>query len=93
MRLGRTKRLRHALLDESSDGTFISEDILHEFEDEIKRNTMVEVDTINLKSEKEAVAVKNLIVRGSKELEQIYGMEEIKLPEIFSQARIQRRCT
>ena len=78
----------YALLDECSDGTFISESILHKFEDELKRNTTVEVDTINLKSEREAIAMKNLIVRGSEELERVYGLEEIKLPETFSQARI-----
>ena len=78
----------YALLDECSDGTFISESILHEFEDKIKRNTTVEVDTINLRSEREAVAMKDLIVRGSEELEKVYGLEEIKLPETFSQSRI-----
>ena len=78
----------YALLDECSDGTFISETILHEFDDSVKRNTTVEVDTINMKNEIEAVAIRNLIVRGSKELETAYGLEEIKLPETFSQGRI-----
>ena len=78
----------YALLDECSDGTFISESILHEFEDNIKRNTTVEVDTINLRNEIETVALKNLVVKGSIEMESAYGVHEIKLPEVFAQERI-----
>ena len=57
----------YALLDECSEGTFISKSLLEKFDEGIKRKTSVEVETVNLKKEVEAYAVRNLIARGSEE--------------------------
>ena len=72
----------YAMLDECSEGTFISESLLDELEDVKKRNASVFVETVNHKGFADAYAVKDLIVRGSKEFEERYDkLEEIKLPE------------
>ena len=68
----------YALLDECSEGTFISKSLLEKFDEEIKRKTSVEVETVNLKKEVEAYAVRNLIARGSEEFGTKYKLEEIR---------------
>ena len=37
----------YAMIDECSDGTFISESLLEEFEDKYKRETSVLISTLN----------------------------------------------
>ena len=78
----------YALLDECSEGTFISKSLLEKFDEGIKRKTSVEVETVNLKKEVEAYAVRNLIARGSEEFGAKYKLEEIRLPETYSQDKI-----
>ncbi len=79
----------YAMLDECSEGTFISESLLDELEDVTKRKTSVIVETVNHKGVVDAYAVKDLIVRGSKEFGERYNiLDDIKLPETFSQEKI-----
>ena len=62
----------YAMLDECSQGTFISEDLLDWFEEGVKRKTAIHVETVNHSGLSDAYAVKGLIVRGSKEFGAMY---------------------
>ena len=78
----------YAMLDECSEGTFISEDLLDWFEEGMKRKTAIHVETVNHSGLTDAYAVKGLIVRGSKEFGAMYKLEDVRLPETFSQEKL-----
>ena len=78
----------YAMLDECSEGTFMSQSVSDMLEDEIKRRERLIIETINYKGESEVDAVKGLKVRGSEEFGEYYTLKEVKLPETYSRERI-----
>ena len=55
----------YALLDECSNGTFISEEIAEKFSEKVKRPAVVSVSSINAHTTNETTAIDGLIVRGT----------------------------
>ena len=78
----------YALLDECSNGTFISEEIAEKFSEKVKRPAVVSVSSINAHTTNETTAIDGLIVRGTEKFGEKYSTPDIALPTTFSKPKI-----
>ena len=78
----------YAMLDECSQGTFVSEDIVEYLDPGVKRFTTITITTVNSDDTSDSYAIKGLTVRGTEKFCKSYSSPSITLPTTYTKAKL-----